>query len=66
MMLILLEGILNMSTEDIIREYERSAYTYSKVATSDDTSVIIAGLEPYAGNTLQEKIITFLVTEVGV
>ena len=62
----LLQGILNVSEEDMVREYCRSAYTYAKVATSEDTQIIIAGLEPYAGNTLQEKIVTFLITEIGV
>ena len=62
----LLQGVLNMSQEDMVQEYLRSSYWFKKMATSEDWKVIAAGLEPYAGNTLQEKIVTFLITEIGV
>ena len=62
----LLQAVLNMSEEDMWQEFRRSAYTYSQMAVSEDMRVIIAGLEPYAGDTLQEKIVTFLTTEIGV
>ena len=62
----LLQAVLNMSEEDMWQEFRRSAYSYSKMAISEDMQVIIAGLEPYAGDTLQEKIITYLTTEIGV
>lgn len=62
----LLQGVLNVSQEDMVQEYLRSAYWFKKMATSEDLRVIDAGLEPYAGDTLQEKIVTFLITEIGV
>ena len=62
----LLQGVLNMSEEDMVQDYRRSAYWFSKIANSEDMKVVIAGLEPYAGDTLQEKIVTFLITEIGV
>lgn len=62
----LLQGVLNMSQEDMVKEYRRSAYFYSDLADNENISVVIAGLESYKGETLQEKIITFLTTEIGV
>ena len=62
----LLQGVLNMSEEDMVQEHRRSAYWYPKMADSEDMRVVVAGLEPYAGDTLQEKIVTFLITEIGV
>lgn len=61
----LLQGVLNVSEEDMVQEYLRSSYWYKKMVTSEDLRVIVAGMEPYAGNTLQEKIVTFLITEIG-
>ena len=65
-MVFLLQALLNMSEEDMWKEFRRSAYSYSKMAVSEDMQVIIAGLEPYAGDTLQEKIHTYLTTVIGV
>lgn len=62
----LLQALLNMSEEDMWQEFRRSAYSYSKMAVSEDMQVIIAGLEPYEGDTLQEKIHTYLTTVIGV
>lgn len=65
-MVFLLQAVLNMSEEDMWQEFRRSAYSHSKMAINEDMQVVVAGLEPYEGDTLQEKIITFLTTEIGV
>lgn len=62
----LLQGILNMSEEEMLQEFHRSGFSFPEMATTDYMDAVVAGLQPYEGETLQEKIVTFLTTAVGV
>lgn len=62
----LLQGILNVSEEDMLREYLLTGYTAPWILDSTNMDVLVRGLEPYAGDTTQEKIVSYLTTVVGV
>jgi len=49
-----------------VREYELTGYVNSSVVDSGRMDVIISGLQGYEGDTVQEKIVNFLVDTVGV
>lgn len=62
----LLQGILNMSEEDMVREYRLTAYFNKPLAESNNMEPVIQALAPYEGDTLQEKIVTYLTTVIGI
>lgn len=62
----LLQGILNMSQEDMLREYCLTGYFRQDCAVPTAMEVVVNGLQPYAGDTLAEKVVTFLKEAVGV
>lgn len=62
----LLQGVLNMSEEDMKREYQLSSYEHPSIFENNNIDVIASGLESYEGDSLQDKIRTFLITEIGV
>ena len=65
--ILLLQGLLNMSEEEMRREYMLTAYMEPAMLTANNRiDVTISGLQTYAGDTLQEKIFTFLTEDIGV
>jgi hypothetical protein len=62
----LLQGILNMSEEDMIREYQKTAFVYASYADTTSLEIIIDGLNAYEGDTLSQKIVSYMITEVGI
>lgn len=62
----LLQGILNMSEEDMMCEYQMTGFVDKSFTDSQKMNAVAAGLQHYAGDTLQEKIVTFLTTDIGV
>ena len=62
----LLLGILNVPEEDMIREFTLSGFSSSEFVNKDKLSPIISGLENYEGDTVNERIESFLTEYVGV
>lgn len=63
---LLLQGLLNVSKEDMMQEYRLTGYVTPAVATNTKMDVVFMQLESYEGDNLQEKIINYLTTTVGV
>ena len=63
----LLEGVLNLPEEVMQRDYQLTGYFSSGYASSSSFNSIYGGVEGYAGDTIQEKIVNYLTSpEVGV
>jgi len=62
----LLQAVLNMSEEEMVREHQRTGFFISSFASSDMYDIIISGLEGKEGNTLQEKVVRFLIDDIGI
>ena len=63
----LLEGILNLPEEVMQRDYQLTGYFSSSYASSESFNSICGGVEGYAGDTIQERIVSYLTSpEVGV
>ena len=63
---LLLQGLLNVSKEDLMQEYRLTGYVTPAVATNNKMDALFLQLDGYEGDTLQEKIINYLTTTVGV
>ena len=63
---LLLQGLLNVSEEDILQEYRLTGFVKASIASSNKMDPLLLQLGAYKGNTLQEKIIDYLTTTVGV
>lgn len=63
---LLLHGLLNVSQEDALQEYRLTGYVTPSVAKNDKMDALFLLLNPYEGDTFQEKVINYLTTTVGV
>ena len=62
----LLQGILNVPEDQMIREYQMTGFHSSSYSNSTNMEIIISGLQYQDGDTLQEKIVSFLINDIGV
>ena len=63
---LLLHGLLNVSKEDALQEYRLTGFVTPSVAGNNKMDALFLQLNAYEGDTLQEKIINYLTTTVGV
>lgn len=63
---LLLQGLLNVSQEDLMHEYRQTGYVTPAVATNNKMDTVFMQLGGYEGDTLQEQIIHYLTETVGV
>ena len=61
----LLQGLLGVSEEDMIFEYRLTGFHMSSYGDSTDLNGIFGGLEGTPGDTINEKICSYLIHEVG-
>lgn len=61
----LLQGLLGMSEEDVIREYRMTGFSNGSYAESDYMDILIEGMQSYDGDTLAEKIESYMIESVG-
>ena len=62
----LLQGVLNMSEEDMLREYQLTGFYSRAYRNAEKLEIVVNGLQAFAGDTLQEKIVSFLKEAVGI
>lgn len=62
----LLQGVLNMSQADMLREYRLTGFVDSSCAVSDQMDPVIEKLQTCYGDTLQEKIVNYLTNVIQV
>ena len=62
----LLQGLLKVSEEDMVREYQLTEFSSPGFSEKNRIEVVINGRAPYPGETLHEKIEYFLTWEIGV
>ena len=63
---LLLQGLLNVSKEDMLQEYRLTGFVTTSVATNNKMDTVFLMLDGYEGDTLQEKISNYLTTTVGI
>ena len=61
----LLQGLLGVSEEDMVFEYRLTGFHLTSYGDSTDLNGIFGGLEGTPGDTINEKICTYLTQEVG-
>ena len=62
----LLQGILNVPQEDMLVEYQQTAFADKNYINLDKIKVLQAGLDQYNGDTINQKIENFLIEDIGV
>ena len=62
----LLQGVLNVPEDQMIREYQMTGFHNPSFSESNTMDIVIDGLASQEGNTLQEKIVNFLINDIGV
>ncbi len=62
----LLQGLLGMSEEDMVREFQMTGMHTREYATSTRMTAMAEKLSEYPGDTMSEKIEHFLTKEIGI